>query len=344
MPKVNIIIPVYNQEKYIGKCLETVINQTEKDIEAIVVDDKSKDKSLEIIKKYEEQYPNIIKVLENPINKGVAYTRNKALEIADGEYIGFVDSDDYIEYDMYEKLYNISKEYNLDIARANRRLAKGPLKLNFLIRNTDINTRKIIYPKQELEYLTFETPCVTNKLFKRELIGGRIFPENLKWEDYPFCIPLLYRADKVGTYPEYLYNYRLNLFGTTVSDSKKINPNILDIFTCSEQIIKELSKYNSKNLNSRLNFLAIQNALQRLRDILLSNISNKEKRELISLFSRLIELKYGTYRGNEMYEEYRKLSKIHNAIMNIIENFYLESSNENDITIIENRIKQMVKK
>ena len=86
MPKVNIIIPVYNQEKYIGKCLETVINQTEKDIEAIVVDDKSKDKSLEIIKKYEEQYPNIIKVLENPINKGVAYTRNKALEIADGEY------------------------------------------------------------------------------------------------------------------------------------------------------------------------------------------------------------------------------------------------------------------
>ena len=113
MPKVSIIIPVFNAEKYLEKCLDSLVNQTLEDIEIICIDDGSTDNSLEILKTY-EQKDKRIKVLQQT-NKKQGAARNYGIREAIGEYIGFVDSDDWAELDMFEKLYNKAISTDSDI-------------------------------------------------------------------------------------------------------------------------------------------------------------------------------------------------------------------------------------
>lgn len=114
MAKVSVIIPVYNSENFIHKCLDSVLAQTLQDIEVICVDDASTDKSYEILGEYAGRDDRLV-VLRNRANGGLSYTRNYALEYASGEYIQFVDSDDFIETDLLEKNYKLSKEKELDV-------------------------------------------------------------------------------------------------------------------------------------------------------------------------------------------------------------------------------------
>ena len=123
MDKISVIVPVYNAEKFIDKCIESIISQTYKDIELILVNDGSKDNSLKIMKKYEKEYPKLIKIFTQT-NQGVGAARNLGLEHISGKYIFFLDSDDWIESDYLSKLYGdigkndivISgfKSYNVD--------------------------------------------------------------------------------------------------------------------------------------------------------------------------------------------------------------------------------------
>ena len=106
MPKVSVIIPVYNTEKYLRKCLESVINQTLKDIEIICINDCSTDDSLKILNDIKDER---LKILNLPQNSGVSFARNRGIDEAKGEYISFVDSDDFIAPDFLEKLYNKSQ-------------------------------------------------------------------------------------------------------------------------------------------------------------------------------------------------------------------------------------------
>ena len=111
-PKVSVVIPVYNMEKYLKRCLDTIVNQTLKDIEIILVNDGSKDMSGKICDEY-KALDSRIKVIHKE-NAGLGFARNSGMEIATGEYISFVDSDDYVKTDMYEKLYNHIKRENAD--------------------------------------------------------------------------------------------------------------------------------------------------------------------------------------------------------------------------------------
>lgn len=114
MPKLSIIVPVYNVEKYIERCLNTLVNQTLQDIEIIIVNDGSTDKSKEIIKKYLKKYSEKIQYYEKE-NGGLSSARNFGLNYAKGEYIAFLDSDDYVELNMYEEMFNLAKEENADM-------------------------------------------------------------------------------------------------------------------------------------------------------------------------------------------------------------------------------------
>ena len=116
MPKVSVIIPVYNAQDYLGRCLDSVCNQTLKDIEIICVNDCSTDNSLNILNEYAEKYPNM-KVIDCKVNGGESVARNIGLDNATGEYLGFVDNDDEIDLDFYEKLYAKAKEKGADIAK-----------------------------------------------------------------------------------------------------------------------------------------------------------------------------------------------------------------------------------
>ncbi len=117
MPKISVIIPVYNAKDYLRRCLDSVVNQTLSDIEIICVNDCSADNSLEILNEYAKKYSNI-KVIDCKVNGGESRARNIGLDNADGEYLAFVDNDDEIDLDFYEKLYNKAVQTGADIVKA----------------------------------------------------------------------------------------------------------------------------------------------------------------------------------------------------------------------------------
>lgn len=127
MPKVSVVVPFYNTEKYLEKCLDSLVNQTLKELEIILVNDGSTDSSLEIAKNYQQKDSRIKIVEQEHLKQGAA--RNSGMKVAAGEYIGFVDSDDWVDLDYFEKLYNTAKQYNADIALAtNVRIGNGKTK------------------------------------------------------------------------------------------------------------------------------------------------------------------------------------------------------------------------
>lgn len=231
MPKVSIIIPFNNVENYIEQCLDSVLNQTLTDIEVILVNDYSTDKSSEIVKKYIER-DSRIKLLTLEERKGQGFARNRAIEIATGEYIGFVDSDDFIEPNMFEELYNKAKSDDTDITMCQVR------------EYDDLNEKYISSDYYALEPLasfgenTFSAEdtkeqildinvALWNKLYKKDyLIGiGEKFPEGFIYEDLPFFFGTYLPAKKINIVWKNLYSYRVNRKNSTM---QQFNNKILD--------------------------------------------------------------------------------------------------------------------
>ena len=185
MIKVSVIIPVYNVEIYIEKCINSLINQTLKEIEFIFVNDGSPDNSVSIIKKYQKKDKRI-KLLEKE-NGGQASARNLGMKHAKGEYIAFVDSDDYVKENMYELMYNRAKKDNLDIVMCE----------NYLVYNDRIEEKKNSITENDEQIITPEkyitlSPSPCNKIIKKEYIEKCkfTFPEGIIYEDLA-SIPLL---------------------------------------------------------------------------------------------------------------------------------------------------------
>lgn len=189
MPKVSIIVPVYNVEKYIEKCLNSLVKQTMEDIEIIIVNDGSKDKSINVINKFIKQYPEKIKYLEKK-NGGLSDARNYGLPYAKGEYIAFLDSDDYVEEDMYEKMYELAKKENSDMVECNF-IWEYPNKQKEDV--GQIYTNK----KQMLEMVRV---VAWNKLIRTNIvIENKItFPKGYRYEDVEFTYKLVPYLNKVS--------------------------------------------------------------------------------------------------------------------------------------------------
>lgn len=341
MSKVSVIIPVYNTERHLEKCINSLLAQTLKDIEIILINDCSTDKSLDILTKYQQRYPSKIKVISTKENKGPACARNLGLDIASGEYIGFVDSDDYVTNDFYEKLVTACETTNSQIARTNIKLVCGKIELTSLGRKCLCDHNTIINPKEHPRYLVTENPGCTNKLFKKSLIGNNRFPEQIKWEDYPFTIPLIVSANQIAIVPEKNYYYQLHLNSTTCKDARKLNKNLLDIFTCSDIVGEEcITDEANDNIKYQIRYIQMQNCIQRLKEISNAPIPLPEKRELITLFSALIETKYGNWQNHELYKEQKEKSRVHNARMLLVENLLLDDL---DTPKSENKLKQKIK-
>ena len=208
MVKVSVIIPVYNVENYLEKCLESVVNQTLKDIEIICVNDGSPDNSLEILNKYSKADSRITVITQ--INSGPSEARNAGMRIAKGEYIGFVDADDFLDLDFYENLYNSAVNNNADIACGGiMRLypQKNKIFLGFEEENT-FETVKEKYMVTGVPYYNY----AWNKIYKREaLINFKIeFPRGVLYEDMFFTADVLEKLGKLVTVPKVYYNHYLN--------------------------------------------------------------------------------------------------------------------------------------
>ncbi|MEH7112585.1 glycosyltransferase [Neobacillus niacini] len=207
VPNVSVIVPIYNMEKLLTSCLESILGQTLIEIEIILVNDGSKDNSGEIADAYASR-DDRIKVIHKK-NGGVSSARNAGLAIATGQYIGFVDPDDWISEDMYQKLYDTAAKGNLDIVichNYNHHIEKGNFEIDsFHIKENTL--RNIRRHTLKDDYFS----AVWNMIFKKSLIDeiNSKFPENFTvWEDGYFVLKAMYFTDRVKYLNEPYYHYR----------------------------------------------------------------------------------------------------------------------------------------
>lgn len=221
MPKVSVIVPVYNVEKYLKKCLDSLINQTLKEIEIIVVNDGSTDGSGEIIKQYKKQYPDKIVALEKE-NGGLSDARNFGLDFANGDYIAFLDSDDYVDKTLYEKMYKTAIEEESDMVECDFYWVYPTSK--------KVDTRMPYKDKQDM--IANARVVAWNKLYKRQIISdsGILFSKGLRYEDVDFFYKLIPNLDKVSLIREPLIYYvqRENSIANTQTEKTKDIFKILD--------------------------------------------------------------------------------------------------------------------
>lgn len=244
MIKISVIVPVYNTAKYLKKCLDSLVNQTLHDIEIIVINDCSTDNSKEILEEY-KKYKNII-IINNNINKGIGYTRNKGLEIAIGKYISFIDSDDFVDANMFEKMYKKAETDKLDIVicRFHKLLEKEngvyeeetPKYSIPYFQNTSLKNNPNLLLEINL--------APWNKIYKRKLFTPDVrFPENLKYEDAIVVVKTMVRAKKIGMLEDKLNYYIVR----ENSESTVMDERVFDILIINHQIFEELRKQEYYN-------------------------------------------------------------------------------------------------
>lgn len=233
-PLVSVIIPVYGVEKYIGKCLETLINQTYSNLEILVINDGTKDKSAKIAKSYAAKDKRI-KVFDFE-NGGVSLARNRGIDLSNGEYISFIDGDDWVAPTMYMDLVGIMLKDNPDMIKfsvdevdvENNKINKIHFEEKKLIKDELIN--------KYFDGVLYIMPC--NGFYKRTLAVQVRYPEGLTYEDNYTAGMYLALSNKVMIIPQVYYFYRVNLSGASKSVSKKP----LDKCLVVKMLIDDLNK------------------------------------------------------------------------------------------------------
>ena len=236
-PKVSIIVPVYNVEKFLDRCLNSLINQTLKEIEIICINDGSVDNSLQILEKFAKQDDRI--TILNQKNSGQSTARNRGIDKASGIYLGFVDSDDWVDLNYFEKLYTSAEKYNCDMAvsgiiRLNKWNKKFHLKFaeEKVTDNTDEKFELCDVP--ELSY-------ACNKIYKRKsFISKNLkFEEGIFFEDVIMTPKILYSLGKLITVPDTYYYYWRNPNSTVTKRTDKVNNDSIYAHNKAMEFIKE---------------------------------------------------------------------------------------------------------
>lgn len=247
MRKVSVIVPVYNTEKFLKECLDSILNQTYSNIEVILVEDGSLDSSLSILKAYQKDSHVIL--LENRSNKGVGYSRNRGIEHATGDYILFVDSDDLLSPVAIEYLVSALEKSNTEMSMCQYQTFFHSRLLNSKNHNGSFEVMDIEKDSYLLEVCG---GACWAKLWKRTLLQDIRFPEGIIYEDAPFTFPLMVKASKISFIREPLYYYRFNINGITKKNKREPNRTLLDIYPSAKmldenyQLVRRNSALDSK--------------------------------------------------------------------------------------------------
>ncbi|MGL4876269.1 MAG: glycosyltransferase [Clostridium sp.] len=228
-PEISIIVPVYNVEKYLRRCIDSIINQTFKNFELILIDDGSTDNCLKICNEYAEKDDRIIVIHKN--NEGCSVARNKGLKIAIGKYIGFVDSDDTIEPTMYEEMFNLIEKYE----------STDLVECGFIFKN-------LIKQKESIILKEKYSPTVWSKLFKKKLINTYNIDFPIKshmGEDLSFVEKYVCVSRDIKYILKPLYNYYFNKNSVSINFKKR-----LEIYKSLDDMIKYMRR--KKNNNNKL--------------------------------------------------------------------------------------------
>ncbi|KZX14828.1 putative glycosyltransferase EpsH [Methanobrevibacter filiformis] len=259
-PKISVIIPVYNAENYLNKCLDSVINQSLKNFEIICINDGSTDNSLKILKEYANKDKRI-KII-NQENKGAGAARNKGLNTAKGEYIEFVDSDDWLENNTLDYLYSLAKNKNTDIIMF--KLRPWNDKENKFFKRNDYELSALkkyfnheLYSHHEIKEELFNisvSPC--NKFYKKDFLDNihAKFPEGTIFEDNPFFFQVILNFKKLFIIDKYLYNRRVRENSVITSKDERyfgyipIMNHVIETFKEN----KVYEEYETKLLNHKI--------------------------------------------------------------------------------------------
>lgn len=305
---ISIIIPVYKVEKYLEKCIESVLKQTYTNLQIILVDDGSPDNCGKICDEYAKKDSRIEVI--HKANGGLSDARNVGISKAKGRYIGFVDSDDYIKEDMYEILLNLIKKYDADVSICN---LYDVIDGNECIRNKENGIRE--YSRLDIlkEVLLDKNiqSYAWNKLYEKELFDEIKYPIRKKYEDIGTTFYLFEKCNKivVTSEPEYYYLKRAdslvnNITESTILDYTEI---IIQRYLYIKQNIKELRKYNNYYLAKTL--ITAHNDIENLE-----NISEEMQQRYKKLYELVLEIiKSNSKDIDELFSEEQK-SALENLI------------------------------
>ncbi len=303
MPKVSVIIPIYNTEKYLRECLYSVINQTLKDIEIICVDDGSTDNSLNILKEYAER-DDRIKIISKA-NSGYGHSMNIGIENACGDYIGIVESDDYVELNMFETLYKKAIEYNVDIVKS--RFFYYDSRYNTNIESEEINCPyfEVIEPLKCMDVFGI-APSIWSCLYKKSLIKDNnikfLETPSASYQDTSFAYKTKACAKNMMILKDAFLHYRTDNENSSVNSSDKSDFVIYEYEEIKRFIAKK-GLYNEMRKNIALNQLSCYSwNYNRLREdlklVFLKKIAKEYRKNLLSAnitFSMLGRKRYLKY-------------------------------------------------
>lgn len=284
IPKISIIIPVFNVEEYLNECIDSVIRQTLDDIEIIIINDGSTDESIKIIEEYKDKLKNV-KIIDKK-NEGLSITRNLGIDKSSGEYLMFLDSDDYLEPDTCEFMYKLVKENNADVAECSIKLFNNVSgEESFILHDMKKNIDVISNEEAIDMYLKYQIRgYVCNKIFRREFImKNKIkFPIGVLYEDMIVSLKACSLANKIILSNKALYNYRQrdNSVSKNITE-RNINDYVGEIYRCIN--------YCNENIN-------IEKHKDSLDTFFIMNFLNG-----INWYIKLYDCKY-----NKIYKNYNK--------------------------------------
>ena len=294
---ISIIVPIYNAEKYIKKCVNSLINQTKKELEIILINDGSTDDTLKILKEYKDKR---IKLFSNK-NQGIGKTRNFGISKATSEYIMFCDSDDYYEPNMCELMYDIAKKEDLDIVICDffKEYDSGKVE-PFKVASFDYTTLK-----ETPSLLRTTNLAPWNKIYRTELLKNNniLFEENLKYEDTPFVAKALDCANRIGKIDKCLNHYIVHEQSeTTIRDRRcfdiiKIVDILRNYFKDKDYIKEDLDKWTVRT---------ITNYTIQQRDQIDRNVAKEFIEEAFAYLKREVS----DFKNNKYYEERGLLKRI----------------------------------
>ena len=307
MKKISIIIPVWGVEQYIGKCLDSLVNQKLEDVEIIVVNDGSPDNSQKIIDEYVKKYPDKVKSYIKE-NGGQGSARNYGIEVSTGEYIAFVDSDDFVELDMFEKMYKKAKKDKSDIVVCgsyNVSEDYSKKEKDVFVNNYDTDLENVLFGKM----------AVWNKIYKRNIIiDNKItFKEKVWYEDLAFTLKAIINSSKFSFINEAFYDYLIRQ-GSTMNNSN-IERN-LEILQAFDDVLEYIQQTKKQKYMEMIEFLAIDHIyVSAIVRVLRAEADNKLKREVINKLINYMEEKFPDFKENKYINT---LSRNRKIIYNLI--------------------------
>ena len=306
MKSVSVIVPFYNVEGYIGRCLDTLVKQTLDDIEIILVNDGSKDRSKIVVDKYLKEYPEKIVYLEKE-NGGLSDARNYAIPYAKGEYIAFLDSDDYVEYTMYKDMYELAKKENSDMVECD-------FYWEYPYKNKTKEDKGLIYNGKK-EMIEKVRVVAWNKLIKKDILEKSkiIFPKGYRYEDVEFTYKLVPYLDKVSFLKKPCVHY-IQREGSISNNQNERNKEIFVVLGHVIDFYKENDLY--EEYKDELEYIYIRYAfcssLLRIVKIKDQNI----QQELLDLTWKKVNTTFPKWKKNPILKSKKDLKSIYLKTIN----------------------------